>query len=215
MEKIIFDDKNINKSNFYKNKKLFNIYDIEFDKVLISKKEAYGKKSSFKYILGYNDDDDDDDDDDVIKPLCVKLPQMIGYIKHFDSNKTMLFKVNDNRLLKQYTKIWERVSAPVYGDNDKYIKAEIKSYGDKVNTNFQGKKIPKENASYKCLSLIMLDSFIRLSKKYYPQTFLEECKYEIKKTKMENLISDDLDESSSDNETDYELDNETEFDNDE
>ena len=208
MEKIIFDDKNINKSNFYKNKKLFNIYDIEFDKVLISKKEAYGKKSSFKYILGYNDDD-------VIKPLCIKLPQMIGYIKHFDSNKTMLFKVNDNRLLKQYTKIWERVSAPVYGDNDKYIKAEIKSYGDKVNTNFQGKKIPKENASYKCLSLIMLDSFIRLSKKYYPQTFLEECKYEIKKTKMENLISDDLDESSSDNETDYELDNETEFDNDE
>ena len=208
MEKIIFDDKNINKSNFYKNKKLFNIYDIEFDKVLISKKEAYGKKSSFKYILGYNNDD-------VIKPLCIKLPQMIGYIKHFDSNKTMLFKVNDNRLLKQYTKIWERVSAPVYGDNDKYIKAEIKSYGDKVNTNFQGKKIPKENASYKCLSLIMLDSFIRLSKKYYPQTFLEECKYEIKKTKMENLISDDLDESSSDNETDYELDNETEFDNDE
>ena len=208
MEKIIFDDKNINKSNFYKNKKLFNIYDIEFDKVLISKKEACGKKSSFKYILGYNDDD-------VIKPLCIKLPQMIGYIKHFDSNKTMLFKVNDNRLLKQYTKIWERVSAPVYGDNDKYIKAEIKSYGDKVNTNFQGKKIPKENASYKCLSLIMLDSFIRLSKKYYPQTFLEECKYEIKKTKMENLISDDLDESSSDNETDYELDNETEFDNDE
>ena len=208
MEKIIFDDKNINESNFYKNKKLFNIYDIEFDKVLISKKEAYGKKSSFKYILGYNDDD-------VIKPLCIKLPQMIGYIKHFDSNKAMLFKVNDNRLLKQYTKIWERVSAPVYGDNDKYIKAEIKSYGDKVNTNFQGKKIPKENASYKCLSLIMLDSFIRLSKKYYPQTFLEECKYEIKKTKMENLISDDLDESSSDNETDYELDNETEFDNDE
>ena len=61
----------------------------------------------------------------------------------------------------------------------------------------------------------MLDSFIRLSKKYYPQTFLEESKYEIKKTKMENLISDDLDESSSDNETDYELDNETEFDNDE
>ena len=88
MEKIIFDDKNINKSNFYKNKKLFNIYDIEFDKVLISKKEAYGKKSSFKYILGYNDDDDD-----VIKPLCIKLPQMIGYIKHFDSNKTCYLRL--------------------------------------------------------------------------------------------------------------------------
>ena len=56
-------------------------------------------------------------------------------------------------------------SEPVYGDNDKYIKTKIKSYGDKINTNFQGKKLPKENASYKCLSLIMLDSIIRANKK--------------------------------------------------
>ena len=63
---------------------------------------------------------------------------------------------------------------PVYGDNDKYIKIKIKLYGDKVNTNFQDKKIPKENASYKCLSLIMLDFVIRVNKMYYPQTLLEE-----------------------------------------
>ena len=92
---------------------------------------------------------------------------------------------------------------------------KIKSYGDKVNTNFQGKKIPKENASYKCLSLIMLDSVIGVSKKSYPQILLEECKYEIKKTKMENLINDDLDLSSSDDETDKESDNDTKSDNDE
>ena len=55
---IIFDDKKINKSNFYKNKILLNIYDIESAKILVSKKEPYGKKSSFKYFLGYNDDDD-------------------------------------------------------------------------------------------------------------------------------------------------------------
>ena len=80
---------------------------------------------------------------------------------------------------------------PVYGDNDKYIKVKIKSYGDKANTNLQSKKILKENASYKCFSLVMLDSLIRVSKNYYPQTLLEECKYEIKKAKMENLINDD------------------------
>ena len=57
-------------------------------------------------------------------------------------------------------------SEPVYGDDDKYIKAKINSYGDKVNTNFKGKKIPKENASYKCLSQIMLDSVIKVRKKY-------------------------------------------------
>ena len=57
----------------------------------------------------------------------------------------------------------------------------MKSYGDKMNTNFQGQNIPKGNTSYKCLSLVMLDSVIRVNKKYYPQTLLEECKYRIKK----------------------------------
>ena len=63
-------------------------------------------------------------------------------------------------------------------------------YGDRVSTNFQGKKVPKENTS-KCLSLIMLNSVIRLNKKYYPQTLLEECKYVIRKSKMEKLINND------------------------
>ena len=62
-------------------------------------------------------------------------------------------------------------SEPVYGDNYKNKTAKIKSYEDKVNTHFQDKKILKENASYKCLSLVTLDSALRVSKKYYPQNF--------------------------------------------
>ena len=58
----------------------------------------------------------------------------------------------------------------------------------------------------------MLDSVIRATKKYYPQTLLEECKYETKNSKMESLINDDLDPSSSDNETDSNADNETDND---
>ena len=82
----------------------------------------------------------------------------------------------------------------IHKDKNKVIRS-------KINTNFQGKKIPKENTSCKCLSLIILDSVIRVNKKYYPQTLSEECKYEIKKIKMENPISDALDPSSSDNES--------------
>ena len=150
---------------------------------------------------------------------------MIGYVKHFGSNKTMPFKVSDNKLLKNYNKIWEKisnlldiksVSQLVYGDGDKYLKSKIKMYRDSVNTNFQGKRVPKENASYKCLSLTMLDSVIRANKKLYPQTLLEECKYVIKKNKIENLINNDLSLSSSDesdnesvNESDNESDNES------
>ena len=66
---INFDDKKINKSNFYKNKKLFKIDDIDVNKILVSKKEPYGTKKSIKSLIGY--------DDNVIRPLCIKLPQMI------------------------------------------------------------------------------------------------------------------------------------------
>ena len=83
-------------------------------------------------------------------------------------------------------------SKSVYGDNDKYIKTKIKTYRDNINTNFQGKKVTKENPSYKYLSLVMLDSVVKVSKKYYPQILLKECKYEIKKTIMENLIKTNL-----------------------
>ena len=116
-----FADKNINKSKFYKNKKLFSLNDIDVNKILVSKKESYGTKSSSKYIIGYSDGD-------IIRPLCIILPQMIGYVKHFDSNKTMSFEVSDKRLLKKYSKIWEKISnlldikfdsQPVYGDGDK------------------------------------------------------------------------------------------------
>ena len=74
--------------------------------------------------------------------------------------------------------------------------------------------MPKEKAPCKCLSIIMLDSVIKAKKKYYPQTLLEECKYEQEKIKMENLIDDDLEKSLSD-ESDNDSNDETEFDNDE
>ena len=65
------------KSNFYKNKKLSKIDEIDVDKMLVLKKEPCCTKKSIKYFIRYNDS--------VIRPLCIKLPQMIGYVKHFDS----------------------------------------------------------------------------------------------------------------------------------
>ena len=99
---INFEDKKINKSTFHKNKKLFNIHDLDVNKKLVSKNESYGTKNSLKHFIGYNGDD-------IIRPLCIKLPQMVGYVKHFDSNKTASFKVGDNKLLKKYNKIWEKL----------------------------------------------------------------------------------------------------------
>ena len=124
--------------------------------------------------------------------------------------------------MKNYNKIWEKVeklmridfeSKPVYGDDDKYIKTKIKIYAGSMITNFHNKKMPKEKAPCKCLSIIMLDSVIKANKKYYPQTLLEECKYVQEKIKTENYIDEDLEKSESDSDSNDET--ESNIDNDE
>ena len=141
---INFDNKNIKKSDFYnKNKKIFNIDDIDVNKILVSKKEQYGKYNSFKYFIGYNDNN-------VIKPLYLELSQMIGYINKFDKNTiTMSLKVKDKKLFKNYNKIWKKIeklmntnfnTKPTYGDDDKYIKTKIKTYKNNITTNFYNRK---------------------------------------------------------------------------
>ena len=91
-------------------------YQQNVNKILVFKKESYGTKNSLKYFIGFNHD----------KSLCINLPQMIGYVKDFDSNKAISFKADDNKLLKKYNKIWEKISNlldiecdsdPIYGDD--------------------------------------------------------------------------------------------------
>ena len=145
---------------------------------------------------------------------------MTGYARKFDENATMSFIVKDKQLLKNYTKIWEKIeklmkinfeSNPVYGGDDKYIKTKIKTYAGSIITNFHNKKMPKEKAPCKWVSIIMIDSVIKANKKYYPQPLLEECKYIQEKMKTENYIVEELEksksESESDNETESDIDN--------
>ena len=96
--------KKIKKSDFYnKNKKIFNIDDLDVNKILVSKKEQYGKHNSFKYFIGYNDNN-------VIRPLYLFLSQTTGYINKFDKNKiTMSLMVKDKQLLENYNKIWKKL----------------------------------------------------------------------------------------------------------
>ena len=93
-------------------------------------------------------------------------------------------------------------SKTTYGDDDdKYIKTKIKTHADIMITNFYNKKIPKEKLPCKCLSITMLDSVIESDKKYYPQTFLEECWYVQEKMKFDNYVNEELDnDSDNDNE---------------
>ena len=107
---INFGSKKIKKSDFYnKNKKIFNINDIDVNKILVSKKEQYGKYNSFKYFIGYNYNG-------VIRPLYLGLSQMTGHVSKFNENKnknkniiTMSLQVKDEKLFNNCNKIWKKI----------------------------------------------------------------------------------------------------------
>ena len=102
-------------------------------------------------------------------------------------------------------------SKPAYGNDDKYIRI----YAGSMITNFRNKKMSTEKLPCKCLSVIMLDSFIKANKKYYPQTFLEECRYVQEKIKIKNYIDEklkiklDSDSNDDDDETKSGIDNDS------
>ena len=115
------NNKKVRKSNFYENKNIYNIDDIDTNNILVSKKESYINKNSYKYFIGYNDND-------IISPICTKLPHITEYVREVDENAAMSFVLKDKELLKNYIIIWERTeklmkinseSMPIYGDDDK------------------------------------------------------------------------------------------------
>ena len=143
---INFGDKKMLKNDFYKNKKVVKIDDVDVNKILVSKEEPYETKNSFEYFIRYNDND-------VTIPLSIKLPQMTCCVSTFESNTTMSFRINNKQLLEKYNQIWKKVekllkiefySKLVYGDDDKYIKTKIIMYADSMFTNFKVKKCLKK-----------------------------------------------------------------------
>ena len=136
----------------------------------------------------------------------------------------MSLMIKDIQLIKNYNKLWKEIeklmkidfnTKTIDGDDDKHIKAKIKTYKDSIITNFYNKngpkKIPEEQVPHKCLSIMILDSVIYIYEKYHPQTFLEECKYVKEKIKTNNYIDEELkseSDSDSDNDIDIDIDNE-------
>ena len=115
-----FDGIVVNKKEFHTFKQAIALNLVDINKIVISDKF---KHKGFKYFIGYKDDN-------IVRPLCIILPRMGGYIKYFDSGrKNMSFMIEDNSVVVEYNEIWNNVkktlniifySMPVY--DEKYIK---------------------------------------------------------------------------------------------
>ena len=179
-----------------KHKLLNNL--VNTNKIVISDRVKHSD-DGFKYFLGYLHDED------VIRPLCIILLQMSGYIKYFDNGgKNMSFKIeSDEHVYSKYTEICNKSknslnvkchSQPIY--DDKYIKTKVKTFNSMINTLFSGNEIPKKRNHYICIAAICIDSVLRVDKKNYLQVYLEQCKYKIKRRKPVDFIADKADLNS-------------------
>ena len=155
----------INKKEFHKSKQPINLELVNLDQIVLSDKFKRSD-DGFKYFIGYKEDN-------IVKPLCIILPQISGYIKCFESGgKNMSFVIKDDDILNKYNKIWNKIkktlkvkfhSMPVY--NKKYIKAKVREFNSVIKTNFLGDEIPKENVYYACIACTTIDSVMKMKKK--------------------------------------------------
>ena len=205
---LLFDDDNEQNKYYQVWKEIINTINEGHGKIRFVSSKWKINDTKYKYFCGYLNDN-------VIQPLCVILPQMSGYIKYFDDGgKNMLFVTDDKEVYEKYNEIWNVVKKLLKLKftvrDDKYILSKLKVFM-KINlTIFTDNAIPIEKNHYICLPAIDIDSVLKVDKKAYPQAYLEQCKYKLKKRKAINhidveIIDDDTDDS-------YDSDNENEND---
>ena len=190
---IKFGDKEINRKEFYSSKQAIPLDSVDLDKIVISSKWKISD-TTYKYLCGYLNND-------VIQPLCVISPQMNGNIKYFDDGeKNMSFVTDDEEIYEKYNEIWEVVRkllkakftvGPVR--DDKYIVAKLKIFNKINRTTFTDNAIPFEKNHYTCIPAIDIDSVLKIDNKTtYPQAYLEQCKYKLRKRRVINFIDDEI-----------------------
>ena len=197
--------KKLIKKEFYLSKQAILLNSVDLSKIVVSSKWKISD-TKYKYFYEYLNND-------VIQPLCVILPQMRVYIKYFDDGgKDMSFVTDDKEIYKKYNEIWEVVRKPLKLKffvspvrDDKYIIAKLKIFKNINMTTFTNNNIPEENTHYTCISAIDIDSVLKIDKKSFPQVYLEQCKYKIKKRKRSRYIDHleiiDYDRNDSDSDS--------------
>ena len=190
-----FNNIKLNKREFHKPKEPIDLLSVDVDQMVVSYQFKHNNEG-FKHFIGYLEGG-------IVKPLCIILPQMSGYIKYFENGgKNMSFLIKDDEVWEKYKKIWDVIknklsikfhSKPIY--DQKYLKAKVREFDGKIKTSFLGDGVPKENMHYICIACITIDAGMKMEKKY-PQVSLEECKYRVKKMQMLRFISAEFETNS-------------------
>ena len=135
---------------------------------------------------------------------------MNGYIKYFDDGgKNMSFVTDHEKVYEKYNEIWQVIRNFLKIDftvnpvrDDIYLVATLKIFNKINKTALTNNAIPMEKNNYICIPTIEIDSVLKIDKRLYPQAYLEQCKYKLKKRKIVNYITDEIIDENSDSDID-------------
>ena len=185
-----YGDTKLAKEKFYVAKNLINTWDVNVENIVFSK--LVETRTNSKYLIGYLGN--------VIKPLVLILPKISAYVKTLKvkdgdndkNNKLMFFRVDAEKIIEKHKTIWIKIedlknielnALPVY--DDRYLKKKIRTYYDKIYTNFHNLNLPEDDIECESFTVISIESLLV----YENKSDLDNCAYKT----IDKRITDYLD----------------------
>ena len=202
MSSFKFGQVTVASKNFYKTRQITNLFSLDTSKIVVSDATLCNNSKDKRYTIGYISNDG------VIALLYIKTPKNVfstGVTQYSEnSSYTMSFDMDDHQdWLEKYKLVWNQVEQqtsqsftkdPV--NKDRYLNSKLKTWKDRINTNFHGKDVPY-NTRCEATAILKIGSVYQQGDSYYPQVYLEECKYLERMPQLQLFLSDSEDDDSN------------------
>ena len=195
-----FGQVSVSSKDFYKRKQFTDLFSLDYDKVVVSDPIQCNNGKDKRYVIGY-------ETSNGIIPLYVKTPKNVfsNGVRQYSENSAymMSFDLDAHKdWVEKYKLVWDRAEQQIFQrltkdpvNKDHYVNGQLKTWKEKITTNFHGKSVPHEERC-EATAILKVDSLYSQGKNFYLQAYLEECKYLENDTQTCTLLSDSEDDES-------------------
>ena len=193
-----FGQVSVSSKDFYKRKQITDLFSLDYDKVVVSDPIQCNNDKDKRYVIGY-------ETSNGIIPLYIKTPKNVfsNGVRQYSDNSayTMSFDLDAHKdWLEKYKLVWDRAEQQIFQrltkdpvNKDRYVNGKLKTWKEEISTNFHGKSVTHEERC-EATAILKVSSVYQQGANYYPQVYIEECKYCAREARKYHLLSDSEDE---------------------
>ena len=193
-----FGQVSVSSKDFYKRKQITDLFSLDYDKVVVSDPIQCNNGKDKRYVIGY-------ETSNGIIPLYIKTPKNVfsNGVRQYSDNSayTMSFDLDAHKdWLEKHKLVWDRAEQQIFQrlakdpvNKDRYVNGKLKTWKEEISTNFHGKSVTHEERC-EATAILKVSSVYQQGANYYPQVYIEECKYCAREARKYHLLSDSEDE---------------------